>query len=130
MGYVVDTDWLIDAAIGRAVAVRTIDRLTSDGVAFSIISVAELYEVAFGTYDPETTLVHFRRFLGSYTTLPLTDSIAERFARLRATLRQRGQLIPDMDLLIAATAIDENLVLVTRNLRHFDRIGELNLYRA
>jgi predicted nucleic acid-binding protein len=35
-----------------------------------------------------------------------------------------------MDLLIAATAIDEGMTLVTRNLRHFDRISELKLYRA
>ena len=61
--------------------------------------------------------------------MPLTDPIAERFARLRAALRQHGQLIPDMDLLIAATALDADLALVTRNVRHFERIAELKLYQ-
>jgi predicted nucleic acid-binding protein len=37
-------------------------------------------------------------------------------------------LIPDTDLLIAATALAENLTLVTRNVRHFNRIPELKLY--
>lgn len=50
-------------------------------------------------------------------------------ARLRAAPRRQGQLIPDMDLLIAATALVENLILVTRNIRHFKRISALRLYQ-
>jgi predicted nucleic acid-binding protein len=71
--FLVDSDWLIDAAIGSP--------------------------------DPAATLADFREFLGGYAILPLTDTIVERFARVRAALRQQGPLIPDMDLLIAATAI-------------------------
>jgi predicted nucleic acid-binding protein len=38
-------------------------------------------------------------------------------------------LIPDVDLLIAATALEEDLTLVTRNTRHFERIPDLKLYQ-
>ena len=92
--------------------------------------MAEVYEGAFGTPDPEATLADFREFLGLYAILPLTDSIIERFARLRAYLRLQGQRIPDMDLLIAATALDHDLTLVTRNFRHFERIPNLTLYQS
>jgi predicted nucleic acid-binding protein len=34
-----------------------------------------------------------------------------------------------LDLLIAATALDADLTLVTRNVRHFERIAELKLYQ-
>lgn len=129
MKYLIDSDWLIDAALSKPDAVRTLDQLRSDGLAISIIAAAEVYEGAFGTARPEATLAALRDFLRTFDILPLTVSIAERFARLRATLRRQGQLIPDMDLLIAATAIDQNLILVTRNFRHFDRIPELKLYR-
>lgn len=129
MRYLVDADWLIDAFIGRLDAVRTLDHLSLEGLAVSIIAVAELYEGAFGTPDPSTTLAAFREFLRGYAILPLTDPAAARFAQLRATLRQQGQLIPDMDLLIAATAIEGNLILLTRNLRHFTRISDLRLYQ-
>jgi tRNA(fMet)-specific endonuclease VapC len=125
----VDADWLIDAAAGRPVAVRTLDRLSADGLAVSIIAVAEVYEGAFGTPEPEATLADFRQFLGDYAILPLTDPIVERFARLRAALRQQGMPIPDMDLLIAATALEEDLALLTRNVRHFERIPDLQLYQ-
>lgn len=128
MRYLVDSDWLIDAVGGIPLAVSTLARLSAEGLAVSIIAVAEVYEGAFGLADPEITLASFREFLSDYTTLPLSDSIVERIARLRASLRREGQLIPDMDLLIASTAMDENLVLVTRSQRHFARVPGLRLH--
>jgi len=55
----------------------------------------------------------------------------QRFARFRGELRRRGQIIPDPDLRIAATAIEHGLTLVTRNRRNrrdFDRIPGLALF--
>ena len=130
MRYLVDADWLIDATVGRPAAVRTLDCLSTDGLAVSIIAVAEIYEGAFATADPAATLAAFREFLDSYAILPLTDPIIERFARPRAAPRQQGHLIPDMDLLIAATAVEEDLTLVSRNLRHFERIPNLKRYQS
>jgi predicted nucleic acid-binding protein len=49
----------------------------------------------------------------------------ERAAQLYADLRRQGKLIPDNDLLIAATALHHGLVLVTNNLHHFQRIPNL-----
>jgi predicted nucleic acid-binding protein len=56
--------------------------------------------------------------------LGLDTDIAEGFASLRVDLRSRGQLIPDHDTWIAATAISRNLVLLARD-HHFDRIEAL-----
>jgi tRNA(fMet)-specific endonuclease VapC len=127
--YLVDSDWLIDATGGRSVAVDALLRLSSDGLAVSIVAVAEVYEGAFGAPDPNETLAGFREFLRDYAILPVSDPIAERFAGLRAFLRPAGQLIPDMDLLIAATALQHDLTLLTRNVRHFSRIPGLRLYQ-
>jgi tRNA(fMet)-specific endonuclease VapC len=125
--YLVDSDWLINAATGLPGAQRILDGLSDKGLAVSIIAVAEVYEGAFGTPSPQATLAGLRDFLSDFAILPLTDPIVEHFARMRAALRKQGRLIPDMDLLIAATAIEENLTLVTRNARHFERIVGLRL---
>jgi tRNA(fMet)-specific endonuclease VapC len=125
--FLVDSNWLIDAATGRLGAQRILNSLSDEGLAVSIISVAEVYEGAFGTPHPQDTLVGLRDFLSDFAILPLTDPTVEHFARMRAALRKQGQLIPDMDLLIAATAIEEGLILVTRNARHFERIVGLRL---
>jgi predicted nucleic acid-binding protein len=127
--YLVDADWLIDAATGRPRVQQLLARLSDEALAVSIIAAAEVDEGAFGTPDPQATLAGLRDFLSDFVIVPLTDSIVERFARLRAALRQQGQLIPDLDLFIAATALEEELTLVTRNVRHFARLPELKLYQ-
>jgi tRNA(fMet)-specific endonuclease VapC len=127
--YLVDSDWLIDAATGRARAQQILARLSDEELAVSIVGVAEVYEGAFGTPGPLLALTGLRDFLADFVIVPLTDPIVERFAQLRAALRRQGQMIPDMDLLIAATALEENLTLLTRNMRHFARIPELRIYQ-
>ena len=59
-------------------------------------------------------------------TLAVTVALARRRVLLQ---RRQGQLIPDLDLLIAATALHHDLTLLTRNIRHFNRIPELRLYQ-
>ncbi len=129
MRYLVDTDWVIDAYIGTPTSMRMLDRLSDDGIGISIISYGELFEGAFGARDPQARLARFRTLLDQFITIPLSDPIMEIFARTRAQLRRTGQLIPDMDLLIAATAIHHDLRLLTRNRRHFERIPNLTLYQ-
>lgn len=53
MRYLIDADWLFDAMVGRALAQETMARLSDEGVAVSIIAVAEVYEGAFNTSDPQ-----------------------------------------------------------------------------
>jgi tRNA(fMet)-specific endonuclease VapC len=59
--------------------------------------------------------------------LPLTDDIIVQAADLYALLHQAGQLISDADILIAATALKHNLVMVTENVNHFRRIPGLSI---
>ena len=56
---------------------------------------------------------------------PLTEDVVDRAAELYGILRQRGQMISEGDLLIAATAILQGLVLVTGNEDHFQRVEGL-----
>jgi len=60
--------------------------------------------------------------------LPLTRTIMKRFARIRGQLRHQGRTVQDPDLLIAATALTHGMTLVTRNLRHFQRVPDLVIH--
>ena len=93
------------------------------------MTAGEIYDGAFGTANPQAELVGFRQMLSHFHILTLTDSIMERFAETRAFLRRRGQLIPDLDLLIAATALERNLTLLTFNVGDFQRVPGLQIYR-
>ena len=49
------------------------------------------------------------------------------FGEIKAGLQKSGHTIDDMDLLIAATAIAQNMVLVTHNTKHFEHIPGIRL---
>ena len=127
--YLLDTDWIIQALAGRDPAARVLRDLVGGPVYVSVITVGELYERAFVSANPEAHLVDLRRFLSSYDRVGLGDPILERFAEARAQLRHQGDLIPDFDLLIAATALELGLTLLTFNRRHFERIPDLRIYQ-
>ena len=55
--------------------------------------------------------------------LAITEPIAERWGVLAAEQRQKGRQIPMADGLIAATALEHDLVLATRNVRDFEHLG-------
>lgn len=128
MRYLVDSDFIVDALNGVLAVERLLLGLWSHGLAVSVISLAEVYEGAYGSPTPDEHLERAHRFVSGYVVLEVTEAIARIFAHRRAMLRRQGNLIPDTDLLIAATALHHNLTLLTRNVRHFERVPGLQLY--
>jgi tRNA(fMet)-specific endonuclease VapC len=129
MTYLVDTDYVADFLKGYQKATLLLQHLSSAGLAISIITFAEVYE---GIYSGQNRRQHeqgFRAFLDNTSLLSRTRPVARQFARLRGALRAKGQLIPDPDLFIAATAIQHHLTLVTRNRKDYERIPNLRLYQ-
>lgn len=57
------------------------------------------------------------RFRGR--TLAIDLEIAERWGELTATASKAGRPLPVIDSLLAATALEHSLVMVTRNAKHF-----------
>jgi tRNA(fMet)-specific endonuclease VapC len=129
LSYLVDTDWVVDFLAGRTTARRLFAALMSEGVAISIVTYGEIYEGILYGRDSNQQEEKFREFLGGVELVLLSPQIMERFGRIRGQLRRDGNLVGDMDLLIASTAIAHDLTLVTRNRRHFERVPGLELYQ-
>ena len=125
MRYLVDTDWVIDHLHGRAQVISRLQEFEPAGLGLSIISLAELYEGVFGSYDPEATEIALWHVLDRIHVVPLDEDICRTFARERSRLRATGTLISDFDLMIGATAINYGLTLLTNNRRHFERLDGL-----
>ncbi len=94
------------------------------------LSIITRYEILRGLKARQATAqqVAFEQFCAANLVLPLTDSIIVRGAEIYADLYRRGTLIGDADILIAATALEHGLALVTNNTNHFNRIAGLQLY--
>jgi tRNA(fMet)-specific endonuclease VapC len=75
--------------------------------------------------DPTETLAVQQLFLSRFVSLPFDDRAAGVYGRVRARLEVRGTPIGPNDLLIAAIALANDVILVTRNLREFSRIDGL-----
>ena len=61
------------------------------------------------------------------TILPFDDTAAELYGSLRAALESKGTPLDEPDLRIAAIALSRSLILVTGNVRHFDRVDGLEI---
>ena len=92
-----------------------------------MISLAELYEGVHYSQDPATSRAALVRFLSTVTVLPIDAEVCDIFGRERGRLRQRGTMIGDFDLLIAATALRHDLGLGTNNRRHFEVVEGLRI---
>ena len=127
--YLLDTDVVVSYLNGRTDAVALVSSLLPNGIAISIITFREICKgISFGP-DPARHMAGFRAFLHGARVLAVNRKVARQFGRLRRTLRRQGQLLPAPDLLIGATALAYGLILVTRNLRHFQRIPGLQMYQ-
>jgi tRNA(fMet)-specific endonuclease VapC len=127
LGYLVDTDWVIDHLnqINR-VMVR-LSQARKDGLGISVISLAELWHGIYFSRDPRLGEAKLAQFLAGVAILGVSEETSKRFGRLRGTLQQEGRPIPDFDLMIAATALEHDLTLLWNNRRHFLNIPGLRL---
>ena len=72
-------------------------------------------------------ITQFEQFTAALDLITPDLDVARHYATIRSRLRSRGELIPDNDTWIAATALAHNLTLVSRD-AHFSRIPDLKLY--
>ena len=89
-----------------------------------------LYELEYGASRSEAPRGLRRRLdvlLGSLRILPFGEAEARTAARIRLTLEQTGKPIGPMDLLIAATTLEQGAVLVTHNVKEYRRIRGLRV---
>ena len=130
MPYLIDSDWLIDLLLGLPEAQALYERLAADGISASIISYIETYEGVDATADPADAERRLEVLLTSIPLAALSEEVARRCARLRLSLRREGKRVNTraMDLIIAATALEHGLTLVTRNRDDYKDIPGLRLY--
>jgi predicted nucleic acid-binding protein len=130
MAYLIDTDWTIDHLANEPRALALLDRIAVDGIAISIITCLEAYEGVKRSPDPSRAEAKLSAFTASAPILPLSKAVARRCAQLRHILRSQGARVDRraLDLIIAATALEHGLILVSRNLEDFRDIPGLRLY--
>ena len=130
MAYLFDTDAISELLRPKPAPtfVKWIKEVPREDQFVSAITVGELYQ---GAYRSPSQVHHLQnleqRVLPAVTVLPYDAAVAKVFGCTRAALERAGARLNDADLQIGATAVYHGLELVTGNLRHFQRIPDLEI---
>ncbi len=91
------------------------------------ISIITYYEIMSGLLakNANNQLIVFESFIAENLVVPLSENSVKISSGLYAGLRQSGNTVDDIDLLIAGIAIENGMILITNNNRHFGRIHGL-----
>ena len=126
MRYLLDTNICVYALKNRPPSVlERLREVGQEAVAVSVITVLELRQGAEKSQEAARAHQRLDAFLGPMPVLSFDTDAAVVGARIRAHLERAGTPIGDLDSLIAAQALAKNLVLVTNNLREFERVPGL-----
>lgn len=96
-------------------------------ICVSSVTYAELMYGVEKSMAVEKNRIALSLFLSPITVLDFHASAAEEYGKVRAELERQGMPIGPMDLMIAAHARSEELILVTNNTREFHRVEGLIL---
>jgi predicted nucleic acid-binding protein len=127
MNYIIDTDILIYFLKNNENVVEKFSEINNEKISTTIINYTELLFGAYNSLQVEKNLKRFKAFLKTIHVVDFDKNAAEHFARTKAKLKKKGNLIADMDLMIASICLANNFVLVTNNTKHFNRIEKLKI---
>lgn len=119
--YLLDSNICIHLLRKNESVVTAIRTVGWENCFISEMTVVELFYGAECSQQKEKNTVEVEAFVKAITVLPLSSCIRE-FCSQKARLRKNGQLIEDYDLFIGSTAVSNNCIMVSENIKHLSRI--------
>lgn len=108
-------------------ALSRLEELGGEELAVSIHVICELSAGAQLSDDPEAERARMLSLVEPLALALPDEDFPQVYGELLAVLRQRGEPIATMDLLIAAAAVRDGAPLVTRNVKDFERVPSLHV---
>lgn len=124
--FLLDTNIVIFFFKGKVSIFEWIEKVGVDNCFISEITLAELYFGAEKSANPAKHFLEIEELLKEIRVIPISNAL-RKYAAERFRLEKIGTPLDDFDLLIAATAEANGLVLVTNNTKHFSRISSLQI---
>ena len=128
MKYLVDTNILIYLMNSKSLKLqKKFTKRSTDDFCVSSITVAELIYGAKKSKNIEKNLNAAIKILSPFIIIDFTSMDAFEYGDIRADLEMKGKVIGANDLLIAAQARRQNLIVLTANTREYERVERLNV---
>ncbi len=126
MEYLLDTNICIHFFKGQFGLIEKMRNIGFHNFAISEITLAELIYGAEKSQRRIDNLKVIESFTEKISIIPIFDCI-KIYGKEKARLSKKGTIIGDLDLFIGATAIANNMIMVTRNVREFERIENIRI---
>jgi len=129
MKFLLDTNIVIDFLRGEKSIVEKIGQILPHGIGISAVSLAELYHGAYKSSRPKYNLEKVDEFISvpEISVVNLDKQIARHYGKMLAELESRGVKLAEVDILIAATAGEIGLTILTGDKKHFARLVEFGV---
>lgn len=127
MKHLVDTNVCIAWLKGERAVREAWLELAPEDVLLSSVVRAELLYGARHSQHVSSNLRKLEALFAAMVSVPFEDRAADQYGLVRAQLTAAGQPIGPNDLMIAATALAHDAILVTRNAREFNRVAGLRV---
>ncbi|HTI91305.1 MAG TPA: type II toxin-antitoxin system VapC family toxin [Puia sp.] len=124
--YLIDTNICIYFMKGMYDLVQKFEKAGNENCFISEITLAELKFGVENSQAKEKNIIALGNFLTGVIIIPIFPCL-DVYAKEKARLRRSGQPLDDFDLLIGATAISNELILVTNNIDHLGRMEEIKI---
>lgn len=119
--YLLDTNTCIYFLKGQFGIQNKIEEVGEENCLLSEITIAELKYGVENSTQKEKNRKNVEEFQAKFNILPIFPAL-DIYATEKARLKSKGKILDDFDLLIGATAIFNNLTLVTKNVSDFVRL--------
>ena len=127
MAYLIDTNIIIYSLKNDRTVNDKFRETVNIPKSISVITYGELVYGAKKSQHVERSLATTYRIAELFPIIDINRSIMDIFGEIKSNLERKGNIIDDIDVLIAATALSHNLILVTNDINHFSRIDDLRI---
>ena len=125
--YMLDTNIVIYAIKNRPQQIRECFKKHQGQMCISTVTLGELIFGAERSQQVERNLADIEAMVARMETLPLDNEAAYHFGQIRSELYRTGWPTGPYDMMIAGHARSSGLILVTNNIKEFERVPGLRL---
>ena len=124
--YLLDTNICIFLLKNKYGIREHIQKIGQEHCCISVITLVELYYGAAKSDRKDERMKDVELISKNFIVLPIDNAI-ETYGINKAYLESKGMSIDDFDLLIGSIATNYNLIMVTENIKHFERIPNIRI---
>lgn len=113
--YCLESSFIIDLLSGKLNAIQVYEKIKNSPLTITAIASVALFEILRGSEQKPEKVKKFEQLRQKLVVLPFGESEAEEASKIERAIREKGQSISPLDLLIGSTAKTNNAVLISKD---------------